>query len=147
MPAEIDARVRLAIYTTFAEGGVPLSAALSAKLHIPHDHVSGAYERLHGMRAIVLDPHTREVWMAPPFSAKPTAFRVLAEDRTWHAPCAWDAFGITNLMGCDAVLTTTCLDCDGPIVHRVEQKTLIDAHGVVHFLVPASKWWDNIGFT
>jgi hypothetical protein len=55
--------------------------------------------------------------------------------------------GIPNLMGCDAVLATTCLDCDGPIVHRVEHRKLIDAHGVVHFLVPASKWWENIGFT
>src|SRR5689334_4835010 len=102
MFVEADSRVRLAIYTTFAEGGIPLSATIASKLHIQHDLVMGAYERLHAARAIVLDPHSREVWMAPPFSAKPTAFRVLAEEKTWSAPCAWDAFGITNLMGCDA---------------------------------------------
>lgn len=147
MLAEIDARVRLAIYTTFAEGGVPLSATLSSKLHIPHEQIADSFERLHAARAIVLDPHSREVWMAPPFSARPTPFRVLAEAHTWHAPCAWDAFGIAHLMRCDAVLATTCPDCEGPIVHRVEQRTLVDAHGVVHFLVPAAKWWDNIGFT
>jgi hypothetical protein len=147
MLSEIDFRIRYAIYTTFAEGGIPLSATLSSKLHVPQPQILESFERLHVARAIVLDPHAKEVWMAPPFSARPTAFRVLAEDRTWWAPCAWDAFGITNLVGCDAVLTTTCPDCEGPIVHRVEQRSLVDAHGVVHFLVPAANWWDNIGFT
>jgi hypothetical protein len=147
MLSEADLRIRYAIYTIFSEGGIPLSSSLASKLHVPPQQVQDAFERLHAARAIVLDPRTREVWMAPPFSAKPTAFRVLAEDRTWSAPCAWDAFGITNLIGCDAVLTTTCPDCEGPIVHRVERRQLIDAHGVVHVLVPASKWWDNIGFT
>lgn len=147
MLSEVDLRVRYSIYTTFAEGAVPLSTALSSKLHVPQQHIYESFERLHVARAIVLDAHTREVWMAPPFSAKPTAFRVVADARTWAAPCAWDAFGITNLLGCDAVVTTTCPDCEGPIVHRVEQRRLVDAHGVVHFLVPAARWWDNIGFT
>lgn len=147
MLSEIDYRVRLAIYATFAEGGLPLSATLSSKLRIPQPALLESYERLHAARAIVLDAHTREVAMALPFSAAPTAFRVLAEEKTWFASCAWDAFGIPNLMKCDAVLATTCLDCEGPIIHRVEQRQLIDAHGVVHFLVPAAKWWENIGFT
>src|SRR6478736_2382501 len=107
MLSEIDRRVRYLIYTAFAEGIVPRSTALASKLHVPLQQIHESYERLHAARAIVLDTHTREVWMAPPFSAKPTAFRVQAEDRAWSAPCAWDAFGITNLMGCDAVLTTT----------------------------------------
>lgn len=147
MLSELDRRIRYSIYTTFAEGGIPLSTALAAKLHVPQAQVREALERLHAARAIVIDPHSKEVWMAPPFSAKATAFRVLEQTRTWWAPCAWDAFGIANLMDCDAALSTTCPDCSGPIVHRVERKQLVDAHGVVHFLVPAAKWWDNIGFT
>ena len=137
MLSEIDLRIRYSIYTAFAEGSVPLSTALASRLHVSQQQIHESYERLHAARAIVIDAHTREVWMAPPFSAKPTAFRVLAEGRAWSAPCAWDAFGIANLMGCDAALTTTCPDCGGPIVHRVERRALIDAHGVVHFLVPA----------
>jgi hypothetical protein len=147
MLSEADLRIRYAIYTMFAEGSIPLSGTLASKLHVPPQHVRESFERLHAARAIVVDPHTNEIWMAPPFSARPTAFRVLEQTRTWSAPCAWDAFGIANLLGCDAALTTTCPDCDGAIVHRVEQKRLVDAHGVVHFLVPAAKWWDNIGFT
>ena len=147
MLSEIDLRIRYAIYTAFAEGGIPLSASLASKLHVAPHQVHESFQRLHAARAIVLDPHTKEVWMAPPFSARPTAFRVVGAGRTWSAPCGWDAFGITNLIGCDAVVTTTCPDCEGPIVHRVEKKALVDAHGVVHFFVRAAKWWDNIGFT
>ena len=87
MLSEIDLRIRYSLYTTFAEGGIPLSAALASRLHVPQPQVSEAYERLAAARAIVLDPRTKEVWMAPPFSAKPTPFRVLAEDRSWSAPC------------------------------------------------------------
>lgn len=104
-------------------------------------------ERLHAAHAIVLDAHTREPWMALPFSAVPTPFQVEGAGRSWFANCAWDAFGIPLLLGVDAVITTRCQDCDGPIVYRVEDGRLADAHGVVHFAVPASKWWDNIGFT
>jgi len=104
-------------------------------------------ERLHFGHAIVLDAQTREPWMALPFSAVPTPFAVEGAGRSWFANCAWDAFGIPILLGVDAVITTTCQDCAGPIVYRVEGGRLADAHGVVHFAVPASQWWDNIGFT
>jgi hypothetical protein len=144
-----DGRIRHAIYKTFAEGGIPLSATLSHQLHVPVETVRAAMERLHESHAIVLDPSTREVWMALPFSSVPTPFVVNAAigDRSWFANCAWDAFGIPNLLDIDAVIATACQDCGGPIVYRIEERRLADAHGVVHFGVPASKWWDDIGFT
>jgi len=143
-----DGRIRHAIYRTFAEGGIPLSASISHQLHVPIEDVRSAMERLHQSHAIVLDPRTREVAMALPFSSVPTPFIVKAiGDRSWFANCAWDAFGIPLLLGVDAVIATTCQDCDGPIVYRVEGGRLADAHGVVHFGVRASEWWDNIGFT
>jgi hypothetical protein len=147
MLTELVLRVRHAIYRTFAEGGVPLSATLSTQLGIPTDEIRAAYERLHEMHAIVLNPHSREVWMALPFSAVPTPFRVEGMGRTWFANCAWDMFGIPALLGGEARCETTCQDCDGAIVYRVEQGRLLDAHGVVHFLVPAARWWDDIGYT
>jgi hypothetical protein len=143
-----DGRIRHAIYKIFAEGGIPLSATIAHQLHISIDIVRAAMERLHAAHAIVLDPRTREVWMALPFSSVPTPFMVKGIGaRSWYANCAWDAFGIPILLGVDAVIATTCQDCDGPIVYRVEGGRLVDAHGVVHFGVPAAKWWDNIGFT
>lgn len=147
MLSEQALRVRHAIYRSFADGGVPLTSSLALHLRLPIDVVSGAMEQLHAAHAIVLDSRTREVWMAPPFSAAPTPFRVLAEDKGWFACSAFDSFAIPNVMDCDAVLTTTCPDCDGPIVHRVEHRRIVDEHGVGHFLVPASKWWDNVSLT
>ena len=68
-----------------------------------------------------------------PFSSVPTPFAIEGGGRSWFANCAWDAFGIPILVGVDAVISTTCQDCDGPIVYRVEERRLVDAHGVVHF--------------
>lgn len=147
MLSELVLRVRQAVYRTLAEGGTPLSAAIAAQLHIPLEEVRVAYRRLHDVHALVLDPHSHEVWMAMPFSAVPTPFKVESADRSWFANCAWDLFGIPALMRRDARIITTCEDCDAPIVYRIESGRLLDAHGVVHFAVPAAKWWDDIGFT
>jgi len=120
---------------------------LSHQLRMTLAEIRSAMERLHAAHAIVLDPSTREPWMALPFSSVPTLFAVEGAGRSWFANCAWDAFGIPNLVGVDAVISTTCQDCEAQIVYRVENETLVDAHGVVHFAVPAAKWWDDIGFT
>jgi hypothetical protein len=142
-----DERIRHAIYKTFAEGGIPRTATLCHQLRMPEEEVRDGMERLHTAHAIVLDPRTREPWMALPFSSVPTPFAVEGGGRSWFASCAWDAFGIPILVGVDAVISTACQDCDGRIVYRVEGGRLVDAHGVVHFAVPAAKWWDDIGFT
>lgn len=147
MSSEFAPRVRHAIYKTFAEGGIPRAATIAHQLRLPAEAVHTAMHDLHDAHAIVLDPETREPWMAQPFSALPTPFAVEGGGRSWFANCAWDAFGIPILVGVDAVITTTCQDCEGRIVYRVEEGRLIDAHGVVHFAVPAAKWWEDIGFT
>jgi hypothetical protein len=147
MLSELVRRVRHAIYRTFAEGGVPRSAALSAQLNIPLDEIKAAYQRLDEAHAIVLDHRTKEVWMALPFSSVPTPHRVTSGERSWYANCAWDAFGITALIKGEMRIDSACGDCDAPIVYRVERGRILDAHGVAHFAVPAARWWDNIGYT
>ena len=147
MLSELDLRVRHAIYRTFAEGGVPRAAALSAQLNIPVAEIKAAYQRLHDARAIVLDERTREVWMALPFSAVPTPHRVTSSKRSWYANCAWDAFGIPALIKAEARIESACGDCDAPIAYRVERGRLLDPHGLAHFAVPAVRWWYNIGYT
>lgn len=147
MLSELVLRVRHAVYKSFADGHVPLSANLADKLHIPFDDVRLALARLDEAHALVLDPHSKEVAMALPFSASPTPHRVVSSDRSWYANCAWDAFAIPALMNCDARVESTCPDCDAPIVYRIEHGRLLDPHGVVHFAVPAAHWWDDIRFT
>jgi len=147
MLPELVLRVRHAIYRTFAEGGVPRAAALSAQLNIPIDEIKASYQQLHEARAIVIDHRTKEVWMALPFSAVPTPHRVTSGDRSWYANCAWDAFGIPSVIKGEARIESACGDCDAPIVYRAERGRIVDTHGVAHFVVPAARWWDNIGYT
>jgi hypothetical protein len=147
MFSDVVPRVRHAVYRSFAEGHVPLSAHLADTLHMPIEEVHAAYDRLEEAHALVLDPHSKEVSMALPFAAAPTPHRVTSGDRSWFANCAWDAFAIPALMKCDARCESTCPDCDAPIVYRIEQGRLLGPRGVVHFVVPAARWWDDIRFT
>ena len=143
-----DLRLRNLTYGLFVElGRAPSADEVADREGTTADAVMAGWRRLHDGHAIVLDPTTDALRMANPFSGVPTAHVVEADGRRWYANCAWDAFGIPNLVGCDAVISTTCLDCSGKIVYRVENRRLVDSHGVVHFGVPAAKWWDDIGFT
>jgi hypothetical protein len=85
--------------------------------------------------------------MANPFSAVPTRFRVRANGRSWHANCAWDAFGICAALGTDGLIETTCPDCDEPIAVEVRDARPDDETLLFHCLVPADRWWENIVFT
>src|SRR5918993_3369566 len=140
-------RVRHAVYRSFAGGQIPLAATLADELHLPVDEIQLAYARLNEAHALVLDPHSKEVRMALPFSAVPTPHRVTSADRSWFANCAWDAFAIPLLLACDAQIDSICADCDAALVYRIEQGRLSNPHGVVHFAVPAAKWWNDIVFT
>ena len=142
-----DLRIRHVIYSQFAEGAVPLATEVATVLSVGVREVRESYERLAAAHVVVLDPRSREVWMAMPFSAIPTDFRVEGRERRWYANCAWDAFGIAAALACDVVIATTCLDCAAPLTYKVEGLKLAGEASVVHFAVPAAHWWDDIGYT
>ena len=143
-----DKEVRLQIYRRFAEDGRPPSVEQTAdELQARPDEVADAYRRLAEGRVIVLDPGTTDVWMANPFCAKPTPFRVEAGDRWWWGTCAWDAPGILAMLGLDGTVATSCPDCGDPLELRVEGGDLQRPEGVAHFAVPAAQWWEDIGYT
>ena len=108
--------------------------------------VRSDYEALHDAHAIVLDPQTRDVWMAHPFSAVPTAYRVRSGNGSWFANCIWDGLGICALLGRDGTVETDCADCGEPLSLAVRDGE-VHGDGVAHFLVPAAHFWDDIGFT
>jgi hypothetical protein len=90
-----------------------------------------------------------EILMANPFSAVPTAFLVTAGKRSWWGNCIWDAMGIAAMVRSDATISTGCGDCNDALRIDVEGASgrLVGGEGIVHFSVPASRWWDNIKFT
>ena len=147
---ELDLRVRNRIYARVAEEGrAPNGAELARDVGLSEEEASAALRRLHDAHALVLEPgEPPRVRMANPFSADPTPHRVGARGRWWYANCAWDAFGILAALGTDGTIVSSCPDCASPIELDVLDGGVPDAaNQVVHLLLPAARWWDDIVFT
>lgn len=149
MTEGLDQRVRLHIYDRFlAEGRPPTTAETADALGIATDESEAAYQRLEDNRVIVLAPGTTNVWMANPLSAVPTRFRVVTDDgRSWWGNCVWDGLGILAMIGSDGMVDSSCPDCGDKIELRVAGGELQPVDAVIHFAVPAARWWENIAFT
>jgi hypothetical protein len=147
-PQTVDRNVRLHIYGRFVEEEHPPTVKETARaLGLPAAEVSDSFRRLAEGRVIVLEPGTLDVWMANPFSSRPTSFRVETGDRRYWGTCVWDAPGILAMLGDDGDVSTTCPDCDQSLVMRVRGVSLEPLEAVAHFAVPAARWWEDIGFT
>jgi hypothetical protein len=145
---EADLGLRNVTYRLVAElGRVPTAEETARATGLGLDAVRARWRSLHEAHALVLDEPTGEIRMANPFSGVPTRFRVLADGRSWHANCAWDAFGICAALGVDGRIETTCPDCDAEITVDVRDERPDDETLLFHCLVPAARWWENIVFT
>ena len=143
----LDATVRLRVLHAFLAGETPTVASISAKLREPADEIAASFDRLAAGRAIVLAPGTRDIRMAAPFAGRPSDFHVTIGPRRYDANCIWDALGIPAMLGgTDAEIQTRCSDCGDTLRLSVRDRTVI-GDGVVHFAVPAARWWEDIGFT
>jgi hypothetical protein len=123
---------------------VPAAAQLATQLGLGLDEVRDSLERLGAGRALVLQPSSREVLMANPFSAVPTPFAVHAGGQLYFGNCIWDALGIPAMLNNDGRITTSCGCCGEAMSLAVVDQRLEPAGGVVHFAVPAKRWWDDI---
>jgi hypothetical protein len=146
--------VRLAIMDGFLAGNTPSLASLTETLAADAAETRAAIERLAAGRAIVLEPRTRELLMAAPFSATATPFLVRAGNRSYYANCVWDALGVPAMLAgdgraSDADIETTCADCGAPLrlTVRTGRVSATPAGAVAHFAVPAARWWADIVFT
>jgi hypothetical protein len=97
-------------------------------------------------RAAVLDEEGR-LDFANPFATGPRDFVVRTPERRYFATCVWDGLGILALLGSDGHVETHCLDCDEPLELVVHGGALQPTTAVVHFLVPAARWYDDLRFT
>ena len=97
---------------------------------------------LHEQRMIVLKPGTDEILMANPFSAVPTDYVAVVNGRRHFGNCIWDALGIVAMLGGMGRVEKGDLRVECAI-----RRVSAPRDYVVHFLVPARKWWDDIGFT
>jgi len=142
-----DRRVRNVTYRLIPELGRPPRAAEAARAAgLAPRELRDAWRRLHEAHALVLGDD-REIRMAHPFSAVPTVHRVEAAGRSWYANCPWDSFGICASLGVDGRVASSCPDCGARIELDVYRGRLDADEAIVHLLVPAARWWDDIAFT
>lgn len=141
---DVDRRVRHVIYETLAdEGRAPSPAECAAAVEISEADAFESWRRLAAEHEIVLDGDT--ILMAHPFAGRPTPHVVAVGSKHWFANCAWDAFGLLALLG-DGTYRTADPATGADATWRVEAGVVSPA-GLVHFLVPAARFWDDIGFT
>jgi hypothetical protein len=145
----LDLRIRNHVYSAFVgEGRAQTTAETAAATGLTEGEVAAAYRRLHDAHALVLHAGTDEIRMLNPFSAVETPHRVEAGDRSWFANCAWDALGIPAALHADGSVSSECPDCGERLELEVRGGELIrGAELLVHFVVPARRWWDDIAFT
>jgi hypothetical protein len=140
--------VRNLTYRMFVElGRAPTQREVADRAGLPEPDIRAAWRELHDDHALVLHPNTDELRMANPFSAVPTAHRVLAAGRWWYANCAWDAVGICAALHADGHIETSCPDCGQPLAVEIRDQRVTRDACVFHCLVPAAHWWDDIAFT
>ena len=139
--------VRVKIYEAIVSGGDVSAAAIAGSLGLETAAVVDAYRALAEAHVIVLQPGTTELAWAPPFAVLPTPFRVRAgAGSSWFAPCAWDAFGIPAALQHDADIDARCAWSGEPIACGVAGGAAY-GEGVIHLLVPAAHFWDDIAYT
>lgn len=142
---EIDLEVRAAVYDSVMSRSKPFTAReLSQALDLSLSEAKASLERLASGKALVLQPESREVLMAPPFSAVPTPFAVFAADRVYFGNCIWDALGIPAMLSCDGRVETSCGCCGEAMSMSVADQALQDPQGLIHFAIPARRWWEDI---
>ncbi len=132
-----DLAIRARIYDQLLRTGLaPAAADLGDR---------DALQRLADGHVLVLDD-AGEILMAPPFSAVPTPFLVQTPTLRAFGNCIWDALGIAAMAKSDAVISTSCGDC-GAAMQLDVRDGAVHGPGIMHFAIPAQRWWQDIVFT
>ena len=141
-----ERQVRASVIQTLRDTGeAPSAAAVAQMLGDDTSRVSTALRSLADEHRLVLVPGTDRVMMAHPFSGIASDFVVTDRWAQWFANCVWDGLSILALLG-GGTLETHSPATGEPIVFAT-RNGVVQGDAVVHFLVPARHFWDDIVFT
>lgn len=142
-----DLQILRAIYRHFAMVAKrPSIEELADAVGTDIAEVEAALERLADVHLLALVPGTRDIWMVHPFAGREAGYAVEAGGLTYQANCGWDALAIPALLGVDATVRCRCPDCLEPLEFGVTDGTVRDDL-ILHFVVPPTRFWDDIGYT
>jgi hypothetical protein len=141
--------VRVGLYRSFVEQcRAPTPTELARNLDLSVEEVRSSLRELAEQDVIAFRPGTEELWLAHPFCATEAPFRVTAGSKQWDAICIWDALGILALVEADGHVQTSCPDCREPLeLDVVDDRLSAPSDAVVHFGVPARRWYEDVGHT
>ena len=139
-------QVRATLIQTLRDTGeAPSAEAIGNLLGVDGTRISAALYSLAEEHRLVLVPGTDQVMMVHPFSGVASDFLVTIGERTWFANCVWDGLSILALLG-DGTLETHSPATEETITLTVRNGA-VEGNAVVHLLVPARHFWDDIVFT
>lgn len=140
--------LRHRIYDGIVRTGVPPSLSdLAAGMALPEDDTLALLHALEDRHAVLLTDDRREVLLANPFSAIPTPYRVTAGSVSYWANCAWDMLGVPAALHTDAEIHATYAADGAPATLAVRDGEVSGADGIVHFLKPFRRWYDDLRHT
>jgi len=139
-----DRQVRAQIYRLIAGGALSVDALVIANSRgWDTPEVESSLNRLANEHTIALLENAYRVWMAHPFSGVETSYQAVIGGQSWYANCAWDVLAILALLGDGEARASGPAD---QLVWKVEDGQ-VSPPGIVHLLVPAKNFWDDVGFT
>ena len=142
----LDLELRRLVYDKLIGGGtVPSISALVSATKASDKNVRDALSRLSDAHMFVLQ-RNGEILMANPFSAVPTPFLVSIGQSSWYGNCIWDAMGVAVMLHGKARIETSCGCCGTAMTLLAPDDCTDDDERVVHFSLPAVRWWDDIVF-
>jgi hypothetical protein len=148
LPGMNATALRTFIYDWTIERGVPpASADIGAHFGVPAAAARESIAALNIGKTVLCHPVTGEIWMAGPFAAEPTPYRVTGARASWWANCAWDMLGVAAIVDEPVRIDAACTDCAQPMHLRASRQDGVRGDGIVHILVPARHWYRDIGFT
>jgi hypothetical protein len=145
---DFDTRVKLTVYKWFAaHGAAPGVSDIASLVAASANDVREAYARLRANRVLLLEPDGETIRMAPPFSGVPTQHRVVVDEQSYFANCAWDALGIVAALHKPGVVHSECAESRVALRLEVGVDGPAPSDWLFHCLVPASQWWKDLVFT
>ena len=146
---DFDTAVKLHIYKVLAETTLaPTSLEVALALNSSTAEIEAAFQRLYQKRLLVLEPgDASKIRMAPPFSGIETPFLVEVGGKSYYANCAWDALGIPAALHEDGDVTASDAFTGEAMSLQVRDGNPVPEECVIHFAVPAARWWEDIIYT
>jgi hypothetical protein len=130
-----------------ANGTPPGSGRIAGQFGVDTAEARQSLAALKIGKTVLLHPKSGEIWMAGPFAAGPTTYEISRSGRRWWGNCAWDLLGVAAMVGFPVSVRGSCEDCGDPLSLKIDSRDQAMPDWLVHFLLPARRWYDDIGFT